>query len=47
MKCSFCKNSLIYINKIERNNSAQQMILYKCRNCKIQYKTFRQEMIYY
>jgi hypothetical protein len=39
MKCSFCKHTLLYVNKIERN-TAQQMILYKCRNCKIKYKTF-------
>ncbi len=39
MKCSFCKHTLLYVNKIERN-AAHQMILYKCGNCKINYKTF-------
>jgi hypothetical protein len=39
MKCSFCKNELLYVKKEERD-SGQQMILYKCKDCKIGYKEF-------
>ena len=39
MKCSFCKNALLYVNKLERN-TGQQMILYRCKDCKIRYKEF-------
>ena len=39
MKCSFCRHSLLYIDKIERN-IGQQMILYKCNDCNITYKKF-------
>ena len=39
MKCSFCKQVLLYVNKVERN-TGQQMILYKCGECKIKYKDF-------
>ncbi len=39
LTCSFCKQVLLYVNKIERN-TGQQMILYKCRECKINYKEF-------
>ena len=39
MKCSFCKNALLYVNKLE-GNTGQQMILYRCKDCKIRYKEF-------
>jgi transposase-like protein len=39
MKCSFCKNELLYVKKEERD-TGQQMILYKCKDCKIGYKEF-------
>jgi DNA-directed RNA polymerase subunit M/transcription elongation factor TFIIS len=39
LKCSFCKNALLYVNKLERNTD-QQMILYRCKDCKIRYKEF-------
>ena len=39
MKCSFCKDNLLYIDKVECN-TGQQMILYKCNGCNIEYKKF-------
>jgi hypothetical protein len=30
---------LLYVNKLERN-TGQQMILFRCKNCKIRYKEF-------
>lgn len=39
MKCSFCKNALFYVTKVERD-TGQQMILYRCIDCKIRYKEF-------
>lgn len=39
IKCSFCKSELLYVKKEERD-TGQQMILYKCKNCKIGYKKF-------
>lgn len=39
MKCSFCGNNLLYVDKVERN-TGQQMIIYKCNDCNIKYKKF-------
>ncbi len=39
MKCSFCKNALLYVNKLERK-TGQQMILLRCKDCNIRYKEF-------
>ena len=34
-----CKQVLLYVNNVERN-TGQQMVHYKCRECKIKYKEF-------
>jgi hypothetical protein len=39
MKCSFCGENLLYIDKVERN-TGQKMVLYKCNDCNIEYKKF-------
>ncbi len=39
MRCSFCGHNLLYIDKT-KCNTGQQMILYKCKECKIKYKEY-------
>ena len=43
MKCPFCKDNLLYIDKVECN-TGQQMILYKCIDCNIEYKKLTVKM---